>query len=197
MFHCFRQSSAPKLHSVERKKGCHSYLTTVGLSQQHTDDVSCLQKSVYYFLQPIWTIPGRNGGLLWWLFSWRVLDLVYLDLTISSQSCTSLQPWGRVEGLLGCFLTHEYFLLIVVGWVMHPCFLTSVKRWATTKGNSLILGHSPVSNVSSFVKRGLKGFGYSILVFLSILGLPVLGSTLTWVVKAILVSTSLGRKTSN
>lgn len=101
----------------KRKKGCHSYLTTVGLSQQHPDDVSCLQKSVYYFLQPIWTIPGRNGGLLWWLFSWRVLDLLSLLRPHNLFSKLYLSPaMGESRGAARVF-PHSWVFSVDCCWL--------------------------------------------------------------------------------
>lgn len=87
----------------------------------------------------------------------------------------------------------------VNGWATVPFYLASaVKGHATTWGSSLVLEEgSPVLN-GDVVRRGGKEFDHSVLdSFLSIVELLASGSTIIRVVKSILVSISLGRKTSN
>ncbi|KAK2514355.1 hypothetical protein Q9966_015768 [Columba livia] len=77
------------------------------------------------------------------------------------------------------------------------CLASAVKGHATTWGSSLVLEEgSPVLN-GDVVRRGGKEFDHSVLdSFLSIVELLASGSTIIRVVKSILVSISLGRKTT-
>lgn len=119
MFHFFRQSSAPKLCSVQWKKGCRSYLTMSGLSltASNTQMMSHVSRRVcIIFLQPIWTIPGRNGGLLWWLFicllrPHSLFSKLYLSPAMESRGAARELPHSWVFSVGCCWLGYAPMLL--------------------------------------------------------------------------------------